>query len=82
LILNISIRIDEEKEEDCNAPKYKANIGQRVKVTDADRIYGCEDGPIYALRDIKSGEELRMEYTDFSEPEGWEAMGLHWYDVE
>ena len=26
---------------------------------------------------FKSNQELRMSYTDFAEPEGWEEMGIH-----
>ena len=40
--------------------------------------YGCQDPPMYALRDIKAGEELKMSYDEFSEPEGWEALGIEY----
>jgi len=53
----------------------KINIGQYIY---SRTIYGCQDPPMYALRDIKAGEELLMSYDDFSYPEAfWEMGYLH-----
>lgn len=38
-------------------------------------LYGC-DLKFYARRDIREGEEIRADYSDFAEPHGWSEMGL------
>ena len=61
------------------ADQWDRNIQQDVRVDDAEnRYYGCQEGTLYANRDIEQGEELRMYYGDCSEPEGWRALGLRW----
>mmetsp|Transcript_7664 Transcript_7664/g.17201 ORF Transcript_7664/g.17201 Transcript_7664/m.17201 type:complete len:338 (-) Transcript_7664:276-1289(-) len=69
---------DDEEEDDEYDDEYnfELNVGQSVVVTGDERIYGCQDPPTYALRDIKAGEELRMSYGDFSEPELYEHLGF------
>ena len=54
---------DEDDDDDPRRPRF---------------YYGCQDPPMYALRDIKAGEELKMSYDEFSEPEGWEALGIEY----
>lgn len=70
------------KEGDCrweDMPQTKINIGQYEVVSEGQErtLYGCQEPPIYALRDITAGEELIMSYDDFSEPEGFWNLGLH-----
>ena len=38
--------------------------------------FACQGGAMYATRDIAVGEELRMDYDEFSHPSGWRSMGL------
>jgi hypothetical protein len=56
------------------------NVAQLVERIDVDednrQIYGCQVGSLYATRDIPAGEELRMDYGDFSEGDGFWAMGI------
>jgi hypothetical protein len=40
--------------------------------------YGCRRGVMYSMRDIPKGEEIRVNYHDALDPEGWEALGLSW----
>jgi len=37
--------------------------------------YGCEM-KFYASRDIRQGEEIRVDYGDFAETDGWRYLGL------
>lgn len=67
---------DDDVDDDDDEYNYNHNVGQSVGVTGDERIYGCQDPPIYALRDIKAGEELRMLYGDFSEPELFNDLGF------
>mmetsp|Transcript_10791 Transcript_10791/g.21736 ORF Transcript_10791/g.21736 Transcript_10791/m.21736 type:complete len:342 (+) Transcript_10791:106-1131(+) len=72
------VLVDDEDDDDIDDDVAHAqlNVGSYMTVSTDVRTYGCQDPPIYALRDIKAGEELRMMYGDFSEPDGYEALGL------
>lgn len=61
--------------EDVETTQTMINVGQNHS-TLSSTFYGCQGTPLYALRDIKAGEELLMSYSDFSEPDGWMELGL------
>ncbi|OEU09716.1 hypothetical protein FRACYDRAFT_247972 [Fragilariopsis cylindrus CCMP1102] len=47
-------------------------------ITNKEKIelwYGCEM-KFYASQDIKRGEEIRADYSDFVETDGWKFLGL------
>ena len=47
-------------------------------ITNKEKIelwYGCEM-KFYASQDIKMGEEIRADYSDFVESDGWKFLGL------
>lgn len=67
--------------DDDDEDEKKLNVGQRVFTYstyygEERTLYGCQDPPMYALRDIKAGEELLMDYSNFSEPEGFKELGI------
>ncbi|KAG7351837.1 SET methyltransferase domain containing protein [Nitzschia inconspicua] len=54
------------------------NLAQILeRIDDKERtVYGCQTGSLYATRDIKAGEELRMDYGDFAEADGFGVLGI------
>jgi len=74
---------EEEEEYECDAAdgscKWEDEAQTRINVGELkteEISYGCQEPPVYALRDIQEGEELLMSYSDFSEPEGWSELGI------
>mmetsp|Transcript_1863 Transcript_1863/g.2125 ORF Transcript_1863/g.2125 Transcript_1863/m.2125 type:complete len:254 (+) Transcript_1863:456-1217(+) len=70
---------DYDYNDDMDEYEYEnANIGELDNNVHGEErtVYGCQVGSIYALRNIKAGEELRMSYSDFVELDGWEEMGI------
>mmetsp|Transcript_20460 Transcript_20460/g.33907 ORF Transcript_20460/g.33907 Transcript_20460/m.33907 type:complete len:296 (+) Transcript_20460:70-957(+) len=52
---------------------HDANVGCPPGSSKKECHYGLK---MYALRDIKKGEEILCSYDSFWVPKGWEAMGL------
>jgi len=69
-----------EEEYECDTAEGTCKRTDRVlsdvNVGQLQFTYGCQEPPVYALRDIQEGEELLMSYSDFSEPEGWSELGI------
>lgn len=71
--------IDENGEDAELAFFEEINIGQYIKATNesGERVlYGCQDPPVYAYRDIEAGEELLQSYGDFAESQGFSSLGI------
>mmetsp|Transcript_3802 Transcript_3802/g.7114 ORF Transcript_3802/g.7114 Transcript_3802/m.7114 type:complete len:291 (+) Transcript_3802:87-959(+) len=65
-------------DEERNVKEF-IQIGPNKLVSSLDpehRVYGCQEGSLYATRDIYPGEELKMYYTDSSEGYGFVTYGL------
>jgi len=73
---------DEDYPEDCDGDcAIQINIDMGVNIAQFDfsderTLYGCQDAETFAIRDIEAGEELIMNYADFSETEGFETLGI------
>lgn len=70
--------IDENGEEAELIFYEEINIGQYVFANEGGErvLYGCQDPPVYAYRDIEAGEELLQSYGDFAEPQGFNSFGI------
>jgi porphobilinogen deaminase len=62
-----------------NRRKANAELGIGRLLRDDEDVeitrYGC-DLEFYANREIKAGEEIRVDYDEFAERQGWRMMGL------
>lgn len=53
-------------------------IQQMPDGTNAYDYFGDKSSVLLASRDIVEGEELRQDYGDMVDPDGWDYVGLEW----
>lgn len=74
----ICVDMDEGSLINMASTDEELNVAQTLeRIDDADRrVYGCQTGSLYATRDIQPGEEIRMDYSDFAEGDGFWELGI------